>query len=52
MIYRIELAASEDFKIIHADNDEQAFYEANKIDGGYLNIFELDKNYEELRMVN
>lgn len=51
MIYRIELAASEDFEIIRADSDEEAFCEADKIDGGYLNIYELDENYEELRMV-
>lgn len=51
MIYRIEHAATEDFDIIHADNYEEAFKEANNIDGGYLNIFEVDDNYENIRQV-
>ena len=51
MIFKIELAASDDFEIIHADSDEEIFKEADKIDGGYLNIFEVDENYEEIRTV-
>lgn len=51
MIYKIELATSDDFEIIHADNDEEAFKEADNIDGGYLNIFELDDKYEQIRQL-
>lgn len=51
MIYQIEHAASEDFDIIHADSDVEAFMEAEKIDGGYLNIFEVNEDYEEIRTV-
>lgn len=51
MIYKIELAASEDFEIIHADSDEEAFKEADQISGGYLNIFEVDEDYNEVRTV-
>lgn len=50
-IYKIELATSEDFEIMHANSDEEIIKEANTINGGYLNIFELDDNYEELRQV-
>lgn len=51
MIFRIELATSEDFEILHADSDAEIFEEADKIDGGYLNIFELDENYDIIRTV-
>ena len=51
MIYKIELATSDDFEIIHADGDEELFKEADGIDGGYLNIFEVDDNYEIIRQV-
>ena len=51
MIYRIEHAAIKDFDIIHADNDEEAFKEADNINGGYLNIFEVDDDYENIRQV-
>ena len=51
MIYKIELYASDDFEIIHADSDDEALLEAEKIDGGYLNIFEVNEDYEEVRTV-
>lgn len=51
MIYKVELAASDDFEIIHADSDEEMFLEADEISGGYLNIFEVNEEYEEIRMV-
>lgn len=51
MIYKVELATSDDFEIIHTDNDEEAFKEADNINGGYLNIFEVDDNYENIRQV-
>ena len=51
MIYRIELATSENFEIIHADSDYEMYQEADELDGGYLNIFELNENYEIIRQV-
>lgn len=49
--YKIELATSDDFEILHACSDEEIIKEADEIDGGYLNIFEVDDNYEEIRQV-
>ena len=51
MIYKVELAASDDFEIIHTDSDEEMFLEADEISGGYLNIFEVNEEYEEIRTV-
>lgn len=51
MIFKIELAATDDFELIHADSDAEIFEEADKIDGGYLNIFELNEEYEIIRTV-
>jgi uncharacterized UPF0160 family protein len=50
-IYKIELASSDDFEILHAESDEEIFRQADEIDGGYLNIFEVDENYDEIRQV-
>lgn len=49
--YKIELKTSEDFEILHASSDEEIIKEVDKIDGGYLNIFEVDDNYEEIRII-
>ena len=51
MIYKVELAASDDFEIIHADFDEEMFLEADQINGGYLNIFEVNEDYQQIRTV-
>lgn len=51
MIYKVELATSDNFEIIHADSDEEMFLEADQTNGGYLNIFEVNKNYEQIRTV-
>lgn len=51
MIYKVELATSDNFEIIHADSDEEMFLEADQTNGGYLNIFEVNENYEQIRTV-
>lgn len=51
MIYKVELTVSDDFEIIHADSDEEMFLEADQINGGYLNIFEVNEDYEQIRTV-
>ena len=49
--YKIELETSDDFEILHAESDEEIFKQADKINGGYLNIFEVDENFESIRQV-
>ena len=49
--YEIELAARDDFEILIADNDEEIFDIADKLEEGYLNIWEIDDNYEKIRKV-
>lgn len=51
MIYKIELAESENFEIIRADSDFEMYQEADTIAGGYLNIFEVNENYDIIRQV-
>lgn len=51
MRYQIELAETEDFEILHANSDIEIINEAEKIQGGYLNIFEVNSDYEIIRQV-
>lgn len=44
----------ENFEIIYADNDTAAMKEAEnyeKIHGIVFNLFEIDENYNEIRMI-
>ena len=44
----------EEFEIIYADNDNEAMKEADKYEsehGFVFNLFEIDKDYDEVRTV-
>ena len=44
----------EEFEIIYADNDNEAMKEADKFEsehGIVFNLFEIDEDYDEVRMV-
>ena len=51
MIYKVELAESDNFEIIRTDSDFEMYQEADEIEGGYLNIFEVNDDYEIIRQV-
>lgn len=46
--------ADENFEIVYADNDREAWEEAEKYEdehGNIFDIFEIDENYNEVRTV-
>lgn len=46
--------ADENFEIVYADNDREAWTEAEKYEeehGSIFDIFEIDENYDEIRTV-